>query len=54
MTTKTGAFKSANVLDRNFERTFNSSLAQDILRVPNLELARRGRFRRLDLVTLCE
>jgi hypothetical protein len=27
MTTKTGVFKSENVLDRNFEGPFNSSLA---------------------------
>jgi hypothetical protein len=46
MTTKAGVFKSENVLDRNFEGPFNSSVAQDILRRPNLELGRRGRFRR--------
>jgi hypothetical protein len=39
MTTKTRLFKSENVLDRNFEAPFNSGLAQDILRAPNLERA---------------
>jgi hypothetical protein len=42
--TKMGVFKSENVLDHDFERHFNYSLAHHILRDPNLELGRRRAF----------